>query len=118
MTTDPTLDLDGAAAIPRSNGEPVFSAPWQSRAFGMAMVLHEQGAFDWEDFRVCLIAEIERRESEAAEPAALGDDDGSLYYSCWLTALAGVLADSDLVPAAELDTRSAEYSSGARDHVH
>ena len=43
MSGDPTLELDGAAAIPRSNGEPQFSAPWQSRTFGMAMTLHEQG---------------------------------------------------------------------------
>ncbi|MGI9556342.1 MAG: nitrile hydratase accessory protein [Solirubrobacterales bacterium] len=76
---DPTLGLDGPAAIPRSNGEPVFSAPWQSRAFGMAMALHEQGAFEWEDFRALLIAEIAEAEAAAPNGTEESDDDGSLY---------------------------------------
>ena len=31
----------GAAAPPRSNGELVFEAPWESRSFGMAVALSE-----------------------------------------------------------------------------
>lgn len=115
---DPTLDLDGAAAIPRSNGEPVFHAPWQSRAFGMAMVLHERGAFEWEDFRTRLIEEIECGDA-AGEPAAtVGDDGGSLYYSRWLAALSGVLADDGVVPGPELAARREEFMTGERDEVH
>jgi len=33
-------EMDGALAYPRRNGEPVFDAPWQSRAFGMVVSLH------------------------------------------------------------------------------
>ena len=33
----------GAAAPPRSNGELVFEAPWESRSFGMAVALSEPG---------------------------------------------------------------------------
>ena len=72
MIADSTLGLEGAAAIPRSNGEPLFSAPWQSRAFGMAMTLSEQGAFEWEDFRARLIAEI----ADAARRGKPGGDRG------------------------------------------
>ena len=115
---DPTLELEGVAAIPRSNGEPVFAAPWQSRAFGMAMVLHEQGAFEWEAFRAQLIDEIERGGTAGEPVATVGDDEGSLYYSRWLTALAGVLADRGVVPDAELAARREEFMTGERDEVH
>lgn len=115
---DPVLDLDGAAAIPRSNGEPVFSAPWQSRAFGMAMALHEQGAFEWERFRELLIDEIARREAEAGGPAeAIEDLDGSFYYASWTRALARVLDERELIPASELAGRELAFRSGVRRDV-
>ena len=34
--------MEGAAALPRKNGELVFEEPWQGRVFGMAVALHEQ----------------------------------------------------------------------------
>ncbi|HET9317868.1 MAG TPA: cobalt chelatase, partial [Vicinamibacteria bacterium] len=43
--------MEGHAALPRKNGELVFDEPWQGRAFGMAVALHEGGAYDWEEFR-------------------------------------------------------------------
>ncbi len=49
---------DGPAALPRQNGELVFRAPWESRAFGVAIALHEAGAIDYEVFRSRLIDEI------------------------------------------------------------
>ncbi len=52
------LDSSGAAAPPRDNGELVFAAPWESRAFGVALALHDAGRIEWEDFRQTLIAEI------------------------------------------------------------
>ena len=48
--------LDGSlTAPPRLNGELVFEAPWQSRAFGVTADLVESGCFSWEDFRIRLI---------------------------------------------------------------
>jgi nitrile hydratase accessory protein len=43
---------------PRSNGDLVFSEPWESRAFGMAASLHEAGAFTWPEFQAALVARI------------------------------------------------------------
>ena len=37
--------MTGAAAVPRKNGELVFDAPWQSRAFGMVVGLVQKGLF-------------------------------------------------------------------------
>ena len=66
--------LTGAAALPRKNGELVFQAPWEGRAFGIAVVLHEKGAYSWEEFRDRLVRNVA--------------DGSSAYYESWLTALA------------------------------
>ena len=39
--TSPVLEIDGPAAPPRDNGELVFAEPWESRAFGLAVTLHD-----------------------------------------------------------------------------
>lgn len=109
---EPGLDLEGATAYPRRNGQPDFSAPWQSRAFGMAMVLSDTGEIDWEEFRQSLIGSIARdRRSRNPERA---DDDGSLYYERWTEALAGLLIERGLIDADELRQRAAEYLAGSR----
>ena len=51
------LALDGPTAAPRSNGELVFSAPWEGRAFGLAVSLADDGAFTMSDFQAELIIE-------------------------------------------------------------
>src|SRR5438445_9140120 len=75
--------MGGTAALPRQNGELVFNSPWESRAFGMAVALCEQGRYQrWDEFRDRLIAEIaawERRHREREEPWN--------YYERWLAAL-------------------------------
>ena len=62
---DPAVaDPDAQAAPPRANGELVFEEPWESRAFGLAVALHDAGVVDFEDFRARLIAEIGAWEAE------------------------------------------------------
>ena len=43
--TSPTNDdislMDGEASLPRSNGELIFDAPWEGRAFGLAVALND-----------------------------------------------------------------------------
>ena len=96
----------GATALPRQNGELVFEAPWESRAFGVAIALHDAGAIDFEVFRARLIAEI----GEVGEAA---------YYECWLRALEQVLLGLELVSAAELEERAASIvHDWAHDHEH
>ena len=91
MTTTIDFDIDGPAAPPRSNGELVFEEPWQSRAFGLVMSLHESGAFTWEEFRAELISAIaawEEQETPSEEYS---------YYQCWVTALEQVTVHNELV---------------------
>ncbi len=94
-------DLEG---LPRKNGELVFEAPWQSRAFGMAVVLSEEGAYDWEEFRRRLAEEITR-------------DGGRDYYASWLRAFERLLLERDVLTPGELERRKADYLSQVRDEI-
>jgi nitrile hydratase accessory protein len=96
-----TEDLEG---VPRKNGELVFDAPWQSRAFGMAVAMSEGGTYAWEDFRSRLIAEI-------------GEEPEREYYASWLEAFSHVLLAEGVLDHAELERRTSEYLSMERDEV-
>jgi nitrile hydratase accessory protein len=94
-------DLDG---LPRKNGELVFEAPWQGRAFGMAVALSEQGAYAWDDFREKLVAEI-------------AHGDGAAYYSSWLEALSELLLERGILTEAEVSRRTGEFARQERDEI-
>ena len=106
------LDIEGPAAPPRKNGELVFGAPWESRAFGLAMTLHAGGKFEWEDFRQELIAVIAEWEREH------GPDEAWSYYECWVLALERVLNDRGLVGSEEVDSRTAQFAARPHGHDH
>ena len=112
------LDVEGPAAPPRSNGELVFAAPWESRAFGLAMALHDGGLLEWESFRRQLIAAVARAEEAGGEFS---------YYRCWLEALQVLLDSSGLVALASVEERTAvmacrpvghDHRHGDHDHDH
>lgn len=106
-------EAEGPAAPPRSNGELVFEAPWESRAFGVAIALAESRTCDWEEFRSRLIAEIGTWEHEHA-----GDPDaGWNYYERWLGALEQLLLDARLLSQEEIEARAAQLEHEAQ-HEH
>lgn len=109
-----TLDIDGPGAPPRANGELVFSAPWESRAFGLAVALNANGVFEWEDFRQALIAQIAQWES------AHSDAGGECYsyYTCWLSALEQVLAAEEVVTPADVERRADQLAERPAGHDH
>jgi hypothetical protein len=76
------VDVDGVAAPPRSNGELVFDAPWQGRAFGMCVALLDDRGLGWDAFRPHLIA------------ATQADPDAP-YYDRFAIALEGFVAALD-----------------------
>jgi nitrile hydratase accessory protein len=94
-------DLDG---LPRKNGELVFKAPWEGRAFGMAAVLAKQEGFEWNAFRRQLVAKI-------------ADHPDAPYYTSWLAALERLLLDRGVLSTEELGQRQAEYESMERQDV-
>jgi nitrile hydratase accessory protein len=96
-------NLEGAAALPRKNGELVFEAPWEGRAFGMAIVLHEKGTYAWEEFRDRLVERIA--------------PDSQRYYESWLGAFESLVLARGLVAPEELEARVEEYRELRRDPV-
>jgi nitrile hydratase accessory protein len=106
--------MEGEAALPRSNGELVFEAPWEGRAFGIAVALNEQRVYPWRSFRDALVDHIAADESGGK---------GTTYYERWLSSLETLLLQQGLVTKEELDARMAEYERGERDddwvpHTH
>ena len=100
------------AGPPRLNGELVFAAPWESRAFGVAAALRDRGLFAWDEFRVCLIEQIGRWEKQhgSAEPYS--------YYACWQRALVEILAQKGVCSADELEIRERALASRPAGHDH
>jgi nitrile hydratase accessory protein len=100
--------MQGAAALPRKNGELVFDEPWQGRVFGMAVALHEQGCYDWEEFRQALIAQVAAAEARGGV---------FVYYEIWLATFEELLARKGLVSPGELDETTYQFEFGERDEV-
>lgn len=85
MTTLPVrVDAAGTAAPPRRNGELVFEAPWQGRAFGLCIAVLEREGLGWDAFRPHLVSAV------AAAPEAE-------YYDCFGVALDNFLTELHLV---------------------
>jgi nitrile hydratase accessory protein len=106
------LDTEGPAAPPRSNGELVFSEPWESRAFGLAVSLYEAGTFTWPQFQAALIARIRAWETAPAR------DEPWNYYQLWLDALEDVLAGLGAVSAGEVAARTQALARRPPGHDH
>ena len=100
--------MAGQAALPRKNGELVFDEPWQGRVFGMAVALHEQGLYDWDEFRRVLIHQVQAAE---ARPGSF------VYYEVWLATFEGLLADKGVVTREELEEATYQFEFGERDDV-
>jgi nitrile hydratase accessory protein len=106
------LDIEGPAAPPHSNGELVFSEPWEGRAFGMAVTLYEAGEFTWPQFQAALIARIRAFETGPAH------DEPWNYYQLWLAALEDVLTGLRAVSAGEVAARAQALAQRPHGHDH
>ncbi len=105
--TDGRISLmTGDAALPRDNGELVFQAPWEGRAFGIAVAMNEDAVYDWTEFRDRLVDEVAEAERGGLP---------SSYYERWLASIERLAVERGFVTADELDARTAEYASGERD---
>lgn len=105
-------NMDASVALPRKNGELVFDAPWEARAFGLAVTLNERGAYPWGDFSHGLADEIAAAEAAGAP---------STYYERWLMTLEKLVIDRGLVSHAELDAmivQQAQLAAHEHDHEH
>jgi nitrile hydratase accessory protein len=106
---DPAIvEMEG---LPRQNGELVFEAPWQARAFGVAVALCREQGIAWDVFRCRLIDEIGAWEREPSGEWS--------YYERWAASLERLVLELGLVEEAELATRAAQLAHADRhDHEH
>ncbi len=100
--------MQGEAALPRKNGELVFDEPWQGRVFGMAVALHEQGQYEWDEFRQALIAEVAAAEMRGAP---------FVYYEVWLATFEALLAKKGILTREEVEETTYQFEFGERDEV-
>ncbi|MFB6193519.1 MAG: nitrile hydratase accessory protein [Halobaculum sp.] len=113
MTDAPSVSDDGP-------NRPTFAAPWQARAFALAVaVTDEETDRPWDAFQRELVAEIDRADASVEDIAADGtvpspgaDDD---YYRQWLAALERFLTGNDLIDPDTLADRAAAFADGDRD---
>lgn len=105
-------DSDTLPALEAAD-RPTFYAPWQARAFAVAVALSEDGAYEWPTFQDRLAAEIERTEpaDDVVEPEAAEDR----YYRQWLAALERLLVTDGVLEADELTDRARAFADGDRD---
>ncbi len=71
-----------------------FSAPWEARAFAIAVRMRELGLCTWDEFRRHLIAEIGKADKAHAH-GWLEPGDG--YYTHFLHALENLLREKGIV---------------------
>lgn len=110
MMPDPRIaQMDRQTALPRQNGELIFEAPWEARAFGMAVALNDGRVFPWRDFSQGLAATIAAAEQHGVH---------SSYYERWLETLETLMLANGLLTPDELQGRTAEYAAGLHDEHH
>ncbi len=140
----PVLDMpsrQGAAALPRDEGGPVFAEPWQAHAFAIVMALYEEAHYTWAEWDDYLGYEIDspgyygppdgdhrlRAEIASAKDAGAADgetarpnyspwiaaceDDGSRFFDRWLAACEKLLVIKGLVTKEELDDRTSALAA-------
>jgi nitrile hydratase accessory protein len=89
--TDTFLPINDLPALPRDEGGPVFSEPWEAKAFALAVGLSEAGCFTWSEWVTVFSQEIKSAEER-------GDPDlGDTYYRHWLNALEKICTSKGLV---------------------
>lgn len=99
-------------SIPRRDNEPVFSEPWEAEVFALALSLHEQGLFTWNEWADALSAAISKAQ-------ATGDPDlGDTYYLHWLAALEQLVVDKQLGDATQLSALFTAWDTAARHTEH
>jgi nitrile hydratase accessory protein len=77
----------------RLDPDHIFSAPWEARAFAIALQLSQSGHFTWDEFRDHLIAEV--RASDRIR-ASDGTSDHGAYYDHFLHALERLLEEKGI----------------------
>lgn len=131
-------------APPRKNGELQFDAPWESRIFGLAVMLERRQVCSWEELGARLAARAARSSVPESPPGGQSplddspqdpsvargsvpeappggqsplDDAPEAYYRQWLAALETLPIEKGAIRPEELGARAAELASDDPAHA-
>jgi nitrile hydratase accessory protein len=93
----------------------VFSAPWEARAFAIALGLSEAGLFSWDEFRAHLIDEVGASDRIRERD---GTNRQGEYYEHFVRALEAVVTEKGITSRADLAAKIAELQAPAVHHDH
>ena len=93
-------DLSAVPDLELRDGEPVFAAPWEARAFALTVTLYERGHFSWSEWADALSAEIHSGSERE-------------YYEHWLAALEKISTEKTLTDASKIDARQTAWQEAA-----
>lgn len=94
--------MHGFGPIEIDPAEPLFHHPWEKTVFGMRLVVVAEGLFNIDEFRHAI---------ERIAPAAYLT---ASYYERWLVAVATLLGEKGVLPAAELEAKTRALSRSPR----
>ncbi|MFB6097352.1 MAG: nitrile hydratase accessory protein [Haloferacaceae archaeon] len=110
MTDGGHSELERLLAETADGDVPTFEAPWQARAFGLAVALADREDRDWQAFHERFVARIDE-----VDPTAMQADVEGTYYAQWLESLEELLLEEGLVTEGELARRQRAFGEGDRD---
>ncbi len=93
-------DLSVLPEIILQDDEPVFNEPWEAQAFAMAVNLHQNGAFRWDEWASALSSEIHSGTERS-------------YYQHWLSALEKLVSEKSLTTKADLEVTKSAWHAAA-----
>lgn len=95
--------------------EPVFHAPWQARAFALAVHLHAAGLFSWEEWSTTLGRHLNATQTPGTKPP---EAEAEAYFNAWLATLEELLAARGVAGDAEVARMAAAWKAAARATPH
>ncbi len=91
--------LNNLSGSPLDEDDPVFTEPWEARAFALACALQEQGLFSRTEW-------AEQLGQAIVNAQAAGDRDlGDTYYQHWLSCLEALTLAKGLATQDDLATQ-------------
>lgn len=106
-------ELPEAGAIPRKGSELAFASPWELRALSIAVGLHREGGFAWQEFQQALVATIQEWEGT---PSAEREEWS--YYRHWVRALERLMVERGIAKRDEIDGKQAECVKATEETRH
>ena len=94
-----TPDVAKLPGLQVSDNGPVFNEPWEASAFALAVGLHENGLFGWDEWAEVLGETISQ------------DEENRPYYELWLAALETISAQKSLTSKVEISKRKTEWQN-------